>query len=309
MKHFLSIADLRTKDIISLLSRAKYMKNMVKSNSEINILKNKVMSTIFYEPSTRTMCSFQTAMLRLGGNYININIENSSVQKGETLEDTIKTLSCYSDVIIIRHPMKLSILEAAAVSSKPIINAGDGIYEHPTQALLDLFTIKSELGDIGYPKDANKMMTITMLGDLKNGRTTHSLAKLLVHFSGIRIIYISPNGLSMPNEIYKYVDSYGIKQETDILLENAIEETDILYVTRIQKERFENIDEYEKVLGCYCVNAKLLEKAKKKMIIMHPLPRLNELSTDIDNDPRAAYFRQMENGVYMSMAILEWILT
>ena len=160
MKHFLSIADLRTKDIISLLSRAKYMKNMVKSNSEINILKNKVMSTIFYEPSTRTMCSFQTAMLRLGGNYININIENSSVQKGETLEDTIKTLSCYSDVIIIRHPMKLSILEAAAVSSKPIINAGDGIYEHPTQALLDLFTIKSELGDIGYPKDANKMMTM-----------------------------------------------------------------------------------------------------------------------------------------------------
>jgi carbamoyl-phosphate synthase/aspartate carbamoyltransferase/dihydroorotase len=308
MKHFLSAFDLKFHDIIHLLNRAEAMKHIVKESGATNILKNKIMASIFYEPSTRTCCSFQAAMLRMGGSVINVNVDQSSVQKGETLEDTIQTMSCYSDVIVMRHPQKHAVAEAAKVATKPLINAGDGIGEHPTQALLDLYTIQSELGKIGsYPNHKTKM-TITMLGDLKNSRTVHSLVKLLVHFPGIVFIYICPEGLFMPGEITQYVQSYGIKQHENIELEDAIKTTDVLYVTRIQKERFASLEEYEKVVNTYCVNAEIMKSAKKDMIVMHPLPRLKEISIDIDKDPRAAYFRQMENGVYMRMAILEKIL-
>jgi len=257
------------------------------------MLKDKIMTTIFYEPSTRTKCSFQAAMLRLGGSIIDINVDQSSVQKGETLEDTIRTVSCYSDAIVLRHPRKSAVTDAAKVTEIPIINAGDGVGEHPTQALLDLFTIKNELG-LGS-------MTITMVGDLKNGRTVHSLAKLLTRFCGIRLIYISPKELSMPNDIVEYLNPF-IEQRTDVSLEDAIKVTDVLYVTRIQKER--ETCEYEP----YAITPELLKSAKKKMIVMHPLPRQSELPPDLDDDPRAAYFRQVENGLYMRMAILDYVV-
>jgi carbamoyl-phosphate synthase / aspartate carbamoyltransferase / dihydroorotase len=304
MRHLLTVSSFALSDIIHLLARAEYMQDIVKTNGGSTRLKHKVMASIFYEPSTRTSCSFQAAMLRLGGSVINVNVEQSSIQKGETLEDTVQTMSCYSDVIVMRHPRKLAVAEAARVATKPLINAGDGVGEHPTQALLDLFTIQNELGRIG----GDEPMTITVVGDLKNGRTVHSLVKLLVLFPGIRLLYISPNGLSMPKDILEYVDSFDIEQRQDVSLEEAIKTTDVLYVTRIQKERFDSLDEYEKVIGSYCINAELMSLAKKDMIVMHPLPRLNEISTDIDADPRAAYFRQMENGMYMRMAILENLL-
>ena len=304
MRHLLTVSSFVLADIKHLLARAEYMQDIVKTNGGSSRLKHKVMASIFYEPSTRTSCSFQAAMLRLGGSVINVNVEQSSIQKGETLEDTVQTMSCYSDVIVMRHPRKLAVAEAARVATKPLINAGDGVGEHPTQALLDLFTIQNELGRIG----GDEPMTITVVGDLKNGRTVHSLVKLLVLFPGIRLLYISPNGLSMPKDILEYVDSFDIEQRQDVSLEEAIKTTDVLYVTRIQKERFDSLDEYEKVIGSYCINAELMSLAKKDMIVMHPLPRLNEISTDIDTDPRAAYFRQMENGMYMRMAILENLL-
>jgi aspartate carbamoyltransferase len=308
MKHLLSVLDLTFLEITHLLNRAEAMKQIVKTTGGTNILKHKIMASIFYEPSTRTCCSFQAAMLRMGGSIINVNVDQSSVQKGESLEDTIQTLSCYSDVIVLRHPQKHAVAQAAKVATKPLLNAGNGIGEHPTQALLDLYTIQSELGTIGTISPNKPPMKITFLGDLKNSRTIHSLVKLLVHFPGIEFIYISPEGLYMPEEIMEYVQTHNIKQQHNIVLEDAIKITDVLYVTRIQKERFESLDTYEKVLNTYCINAETMKNAKKDMIVMHPLPRLNEISTDIDDDPRSAYFRQMEYGVYMRMAILEKIL-
>ena len=299
--HLLSVTDITYTEILQLLKRAIFMKDVVRTCGGMEILKHRVLALIFYEPSTRTSCSFQAAMLRLGGSVINVDVELSSIQKGESLEDTIRTLSCYTDAIVMRHPLQPAVLEAASVSSIPVINAGDGIGEHPTQALLDLFTIYSELGRIG----GEKQMTITLVGDLTYGRTAHSLAKVLCYFSGIRLIYVSPGGLSMPLNICQFVHSCGVEQLTDLSLEEAIKVTDVLYVTRIQKERFDSLDEYEKAVDGYCVNAELMKLAKKDMIVMHPLPRLKELSCDIDGDPRAAYFRQMKNGMYMRMAILE----
>jgi len=302
INHLLSVSQFTINQLLCILDRAEYMKNMVKTNGGTELLKNRILVSIFYEPSTRTACSFHAAMLKMGGSVINVNVEQSSIQKGETLEDTIQTMSCYSDVIVLRHNQKGMVSQAASFATKPIINAGDGIGEHPTQALLDIFTIKSELGRIG------ENMTVTLLGDLKNGRTVHSLVKLLVLFPNIRFIYISPESLKMPGDITEYVDSFNIEQRSDISLQDAIKQTDVLYVTRIQKERFESMNDYDNVVNNYCVNAELMKLAKQDMIVMHPLPRQNELSTDIDNDSRSAYFRQMENGVYMRMAILESIL-
>lgn len=285
--HLLTVSDLSLSYIIKLLDRASYMKTY-----KGDMMKHKILTTIFYEPSTRTSCSFQAAMLKLGGSVINVNVDQSSIKKGESLEDTIRTMSCYSDCIVIRHPNKSFVTEASKVSSKPIINAGDGDGEHPTQALLDLFTIQNELGRI-------ESMTITIVGDLKYGRTVHSLVKLLTFFNNIKLIYISPKELSMPDEIIQYV---SLEQRTDLSIEEAIKITDVLYVTRIQKERFDS--NIEPIV----INANLMKLAKKNMIVMHPLPRLTELSTDMDSDPRSAYFRQMENGMYMRMAILENML-
>jgi aspartate carbamoyltransferase len=306
LQHLTTIKSVPKALIDELLISAEEMKKLVRSKGGDNRLQHKVLALAFYEPSTRTNCSFQAAMLRLGGSILAINEETSSVKKGESLEDTIITLACYTDAIILRHPMKGSATAAASLSSKPIINAGDGVGEHPTQALLDLFTIKTEMGYIGTTPGAPPMV-VTLLGDLLNGRTVHSLVRVLAQFSGIRLILVSPPELALPNDIIEELKSLGTSLSWQSL-EDAIPSTDVLYVTRIQKERFSNKAEYDAVSGSYIVNTELMKNAKSKMIVMHPLPRLQEISTDFDTDPRAAYFRQMENGMYLRMALLDYFL-
>lgn len=316
----LSVKEFDLAKASHLLNCAERMKSLVQERGGDDRLKHRVLASVFYEPSTRTSCSFQAAMLRLGGGVVCVNSDQSSIQKGESLEDTIQTMACYCDVIVLRHPVKGSANQAAQVSTKPVINAGDGVGEHPTQALLDLFTIQTELGKVGQYVPGTStidpslpIMTVTLLGDLKNGRTVHSLVKLLALFPGIKLIFIAPDSLAMPSELTSELAGLGIgigadKIVTNMALEEAMPLTDVLYVTRIQKERFSSIEEYNAVAGSYCVDAKLMEKAKRSMIVMHPLPRLTEIATDVDTDPRAAYFRQMENGMYMRMAILDNII-
>jgi aspartate carbamoyltransferase len=260
-------------------------------------LLNKTIINLFYEPSTRTSCSFQAAAIKMGCSVISITDKYSSVEKGESLEDTIKTINYYGDAIVLRHPEKGSSERAAKVSKIPIINAGDGNGEHPTQALLDIFTIYEELYHRGIDlfSETRTHITVTFLGDLKHSRTVHSLIQLLVLFPKIHFIYINPPGLEMPQEF-----NYG----QSLPLEEAILVTDILYVTRIQKERHEDPGPIED----YCIDTDMMNKAKESMILMHPLPRLKEISVEVDADPRAVYFKQVENGVYMRMAILDTIL-
>ncbi|MFN3492026.1 MAG: aspartate carbamoyltransferase, partial [Anaerolineales bacterium] len=230
-------------------------------------------------------------------------VKYSSVSKGESLPDTIRTLECYADVIVLRHPETGSAAIAAKASKKPVINAGDGVCEHPTQALLDIFTIYEELG-------AGQVdgMTVTMLGDLKYGRTVHSLARLLSMFTNIKLNYVSPEILKMPKEVMDEVAEKKIPQAEFTSLEKVLPETDVLYVTRVQKERFEDPADYEKVKGAYVIDPEIMKAAKKEMIVMHPLPRVGEISADFDDDPRAAYFRQMEYGLYVRMALLAMVL-
>ncbi len=302
--HLISIKNIGRELVDELLMKAEDMKSIVLTKGGCDKLKYRVLASLFYEPSTRTSCSFSAAMQRLGGTVITVNEQQSSAVKGETLEDTIQTMCCYCDAIVIRHPMKGSSDMASKFSSKPVINAGDGTGEHPTQALLDIYTIKCELGTIGY-ETAGAPMIITLLGDLKHGRTVHSLVKLLLLYSGIKLVFISPPTLSLPSDIIKELDDANIEHITMNNIDEAISITDVLYVTRIQKERFNSLEEYEAVTGSYCIDANIMKKAKNRMIVMHPLPRNNEISKETDLDPRAAYFRQMEYGMYMRMAILD----
>jgi aspartate carbamoyltransferase len=266
-----------------------------------DLLKGKILASVFYEPSTRTSSSFTSAMERLGGSVIPINeVRYSSVSKGESLPDTVRTLEAYADVIVLRHPEVGSAALAAQYARKPVINAGDGVGEHPTQALLDLFTIKEELNQIDG-------LTITMLGDLKYGRTVHSLARLLSMYK-IKINYVSPDILRMPDEIVNELNEKGIPQAAYTRLEEVLPTTDVLYVTRVQKERFTDPETYEAVKNVYVLTADLMKIAKEQMIVMHPLPRVGEISMDVDDDPRAAYFRQMEYGLYVRMALLAMVL-
>jgi len=276
---------------------------MVDRIGTFDLLKGKILANLFYEPSTRTSSSFTAAMERLGGSVIPINeVKYSSVAKGESLPDTIRTLECYADVIVLRHPETGSAAIAAQAAHKPVINAGDGTGEHPTQALLDTFTIFEELG-IGQIDG----MTVTMLGDLKYGRTVHSLARLLSLYK-VKLNYVSPEILRMPKEVMDEVGAKGIPQKEFDALEKILPETDVLYVTRVQKERFEDPSAYESVRGSFVVNPEIMQAAKKEMIVMHPLPRVGEISPDFDEDPRAAYFRQMEYGLYVRMALLAMVL-
>jgi aspartate carbamoyltransferase len=223
------------------------------------------------------------------------------VAKGESLPDTVRTLACYVDVIVIRHPEVGSAALAAKYAGKPVINAGDGAGEHPTQALLDCFTIREEMGRLDN-------LNVTMLGDLKYGRTVHSLARLLTRFSGITLNYVSPDSLRMPREVMDEVAEKGIPQAEHTTLGKVLPETDVLYVTRVQRERFEDPAMYDKVRDVYVITPEVLAGAKKEMIVMHPLPRITEISMACDEDPRAAYFRQMEYGLYVRMALLAMVL-
>lgn len=265
-----------------------------------HVLKGKVMASVFYEVSTRTSCSFTAAMQRLGGSVIHMDQATSSTQKGETLEDSITVMSNYSDVVVLRHPEPGAVLRASKHCRKPVINAGDGIGEHPTQALLDIYTIREEIGTVNN-------LTVTLVGDLKHGRTVHSLARLLTHYD-VHLRYVAPANLGMPDSVREYVASQGLTQEDMESLEAALPETDVLYMTRIQKERFSSAEEYERACGLFVVTPQLMTKAKKRMIVMHPLPRVFEISPEFDTDPRAAYFRQAEAGMYVRMALLAMVL-
>ncbi len=298
MKHILTVDQFDKPALDSLFEAASSMQQLVETKGGDDRLKHRVSANLFYEPSTRTSSSFAAAMYRLGGSVISINdVQYSSVAKGETLEDTIRTLQQYADCIILRHPEAGTAKKAAFVSGVPIINAGDGVGEHPTQALLDLFTIKQEKGTVDG-------LHITLVGDLKNGRTVHSLAKLLNHFK-VQLHFISPTSLAFPDNLLAGLTN---KPTTSSSLNSALPKTDVLYVTRIQKERFSDLLEFKKVNGSYEINQETLATMKAEATIMHPLPRVGEISTAIDNDPRAAYFRQMKNGLFVRMALLDSLI-
>lgn len=300
-KDILSVKQFNRTDLEYIFDVAHEMREMVERIGTFDLLKGKILANLFYEPSTRTSSSFTAAMERLGGSVIPINeVRYSSVSKGESLPDTVRTLECYTDVIVLRHPEVGASALAAQYARKPIINAGDGVGEHPTQALLDLFTIVEELQVVDG-------LTITMLGDLKFGRTVHSLARLLSLF-GVKINYVSPDILRMPAEIMAEINEKGIRQAEFAGLEDVLPETDVLYVTRVQKERFTDLSEYERVKSAYVISPGTMIAARDRMILMHPLPRVSEISIEVDADPRAAYFRQMEYGLYVRMALLAMVL-
>jgi len=288
------------KDIDAIIKVASELEKELKNKDSLNLLKGKILATLFYEPSTRTRLSFEAAMQRLGGGIIGMgSVESSSVAKGETLADTVRTVSQYVDVIVLRHPRTGSAKEAADVTPIPVINAGDGTGQHPTQALLDIYTIKKETGSL-------KNLTIAMVGDLKNGRTVHALAEVLSLF-GARLYFVSPDSLRMPAEITSHLKAKKIGfVETEDMMEAAAA-SDLVYMTRIQKERFSDLSEYERVKGSYIINEEFLKRLKKKITILHPLPRVDEINPEVDAYPGAAYFRQVRNGVFIRMALLTMI--
>ena len=300
-QHILSVRQFDRDKLQYIYRVADEMRALVKRFGKANLLEGKILANLFYEPSTRTSSSFQAAMLRLGGRTISINeVRYSSVTKGESLPDTVRTLESYCDLTVLRHPQEGSAELAARYARKPLINAGDGTGEHPTQALLDIYTIEDDLGHL----DGRK---VAMMGDLKYGRTVHSLTRLLCLYD-TEFTFVSPEMLRMPQEILDELDARGqpYRQLRDI--SEVIDQIDVLYVTRVQKERFEDPAQYDQLKGCYVVDAELMARAKSDMILMHPLPRVYEISMEVDDDPRAAYFRQMENGMYIRMSLLAAVL-
>jgi aspartate carbamoyltransferase catalytic subunit len=300
-RHVLSVRELNRDDLSYVLRVAHQMRVVTGLVGSIDLAKGRLLANLFYEPSTRTSASFNAAMKRLGGDVVSINeVRYSSVSKGETLQDTIRTLESYVDVVVLRHHQVGAAAEAAAVARKPIINAGDGAGEHPTQALLDLFTIVEELGRC-------EGLTVTMLGDLRYGRTVHSLSRLLALY-GVKLRLVSPPSLQMPESVLADLRARGAHWTVHEDLEEVIRSTDVLYVTRVQKERFEDQAAYEAVAGAYVISPETLTRAKERMIVMHPFPRVGEILPTVDADPRAAYFRQIEYGLFVRMAILAMVL-
>jgi aspartate carbamoyltransferase catalytic subunit len=300
-KDILTVDQFTTEEVELILDVAAYFDKALANREKLNHMQGLVLATLFFEPSTRTRLSFETAMLRLGGSVITVaDPQSSSVAKGETLADTIKTIEAYADVIVLRHPRIGSAHEAAAVTERPIINAGDGAGEHPTQALLDLYTIKKELGRI-------QGITVALVGDLKYGRTVHSLSKALSLFKDIKLLLVSPEALQIPQELREYLRQRNIEFEETSDLTTALKQADIIYMTRIQKERFEDITQYERLKGIYKLTLPLIEKSHKNLVIMHPLPRVDEIDPEVDAYPGAAYFRQVKNGVSVRMALLTLI--
>ena len=285
-----------------LLDRAEEMKAQPHHFS--GRLNGQVMAALFYEPSTRTRLSFEAAMLRLGGRTVGTDNarEFSSAAKGETLEDTIRIVSGYADVIVLRHNEEGAARRAAAVSSVPVINAGDGPGQHPTQALLDLYTIRDELGHIDG-------IRIAMVGDLANGRTVRSLAYLLSKFRDIRIWFVAPPQVAMRDDIKAHLDEHHVAWVESEDLDAVLPQVDVIYQTRIQKERFSDEASYLALKGIYCIDGSTLARMRKDAIVMHPLPRVDEIAPEVDADPRAAYFRQARNGLFIRMALLDKLLS
>jgi aspartate carbamoyltransferase catalytic subunit len=289
------------KEIEAIMKTASGFEKELRQKGSLSLMKGKVLATLFFEPSTRTRLSFETAMQRLGGGVISMaSAESSSAAKGETVADTARTVSQYADLIVIRHPRIGSAKEAADAADVPVMNAGDGAGQHPTQALLDIHTIQKELKSL-------KNLRVSMVGDLKYGRTVHALVELLAQFSA-KLYFVSPGILRMPEEIVSSLKAKGIEVVETENLRMAASESDLIYMTRIQKERFSDLDEYERVKGAYVVNEGFLKGLKKKITIMHPLPRVDEISTDVDAYPGAAYFRQVRNGVYVRMALIAMVM-
>ena len=297
----ISVNQFSRDNLTYIFGVADEMRAIVRRVGSSDLLKGHVLACVFYEPSTRTSSSFIAAMSRLGGTVIPINeVRYSSVTKGESLPDTIRTLESYADVIVLRHPDVGASEVAAEYARKPIINAGDGVGEHPTQALLDLFTIRSELGTIDG-------LHVAMVGDLRYGRTVHSLSRLLCRYD-VKMTFISPEILRLPLDVMNEVKSQGKEVNETYDVHEVISDVDVLYVTRVQRERFADQAQYEEVKDYYVITPELMGGAKDRMVIMHPLPRVSEISYAIDDDPRAAYFRQMENGMYIRMALLAAVL-
>ncbi len=297
MRNLIDIKDLSVEEIDQLIEKAKdIMENKEKYSEKC---KNKILATLFFEPSTRTRLSFESAMLGLGGNVIGFSdAMNSSASKGETVSDTIRVVNGYSDIIAMRHPKEGAPIVASEVSRVPIINAGDGGHNHPTQTLTDLLTISKEKGKLSD-------LTIGLCGDLKFGRTVHSLITAMARYKNIKFILISPEELKVPNYIKTEVlDKNNIKWCETQDIEEHMNELDILYMTRVQKERFFNEADYVRLKDYYILNEEKLKNAKSDLCIMHPLPRVNEIAKEVDNDPRACYFKQAEYGRYIRMALI-----
>jgi len=285
-----------------LFSRARRIKN--EPNLYSDRLHGRLMAALFYEPSTRTRLSFEAAMLRLGGRTMGTDNarEFSSAAKGETLEDTIRIVSGYADVIVMRHNEQGAAQRAGAVSLVPVINAGDGPGQHPTQALLDLYTIQDEIGHVDG-------INIAMVGDLANGRTVRSLTYLLSKFQDPRVWFVAPPQVAMRDDIKAHLDEHHVKWTETRDLAAVLPQVDVVYQTRIQKERFPDEESYLAVKGVYRIDAEALALMRRKAIVMHPLPRIDEIAPEVDADPRAAYFRQARNGLYIRMALLDWLIS
>ncbi|MCQ2555497.1 MAG: aspartate carbamoyltransferase [Clostridia bacterium] len=297
MRSIIDIMDLTVEELDELIACAM---DIIKNPSKYSeICKGKKLATLFFEPSTRTRLSFEAAMYELGGNVIGFSDSNSSsTSKGESVSDTVKIVSCYADIIAMRHPKEGAPLVASRKSDVPIINAGDGGHFHPTQTLADLLTIYRKKGGLDN-------LTIGLCGDLKYGRTVHSLINAMSRYSGIRFVLISPKELALPGYMFSDVlDRKGIPYEVVESLDEAMPKLDVLYMTRIQKERFESADEYERLKNSYILDTEKMKLGKSDMIVLHPLPRVNEISVDVDEDPRACYFFQALNGKYMRMALI-----
>ena len=301
MRHLMSPLDLTKEELDDLLTLAS---DIEKNPSKYaHVCDDKRLATCFYEPSTRTRLSFEAAMMNLGGKVLGFSSAgSSSASKGESVADTIRVVSCYADICAMRHPKEGAPLVASMASSIPVINAGDGGHQHPTQTLTDLLTIRSLKGRLDN-------LTIGLCGDLKFGRTVHSLIHALVRYPGIRFVLISPEELKLPSYIKNDVlDRQNIPYEEVVRLEDALPDLDILYMTRVQKERFFNEEDYVRMKDFYILDNKKMELAKDDMYILHPLPRVNEIATEVDNDPRAAYFKQVQYGVYIRMALILTLL-
>ena len=301
MRHLISPLDFTVEETQKLLDLARDIE--MNRAKYAHVCDGKKLATLFFEPSTRTRLSFESAMLSLGGSVLGVSsADSSSAAKGESVADTIRMISCYSDICAMRHPKEGSAFVAASKSSIPVINAGDGGHQHPTQTLTDLLTIYSLKGRLDN-------MTVGLCGDLKFGRTVHSLIHALVRYTGIKFVLISPPELRVPDYIREDVlDAHNIEYRETTSLEDAMKELDILYMTRIQRERFFNEEEYIRMKDYYVLDKEKMKQAKEDMFVLHPLPRVNEIATEVDDDPRAAYFRQAQYGVYVRMALIMTLL-
>lgn len=301
MRHMLNPLDFSVEETERLLALASDIEHNLPKYA--HVCDGKKLATLFYEPSTRTRLSFESAMLSLGGSVLGFSsADSSSAAKGESVADTIRVISCYADITAMRHPKEGAALVAAQHSGIPVINAGDGGHQHPTQTLTDLMTIRSLKGRLDH-------MTIGLCGDLKFGRTVHSLINAMVRYPGIRFVLISPSELRVPEYIREDVlkaNNVPFREANN--LDEAMPELDILYMTRVQKERFFNEEDYIRLKDCYILDNAKMKLAKEDMFVLHPLPRVNEISTELDGDPRAAYFKQVQYGVYVRMALIMTLL-